>query len=130
MIKKITYKKLRQKLNRYNKLFNNRPTVSIPEIKTWPKNSQITNRERSLIQLYEFVIEKPTKYFAYVCEVDKQLITWTGNVLGTVRFVIEYKDSFGGTRVAITVKGINGIKYYGTYYKSSGDYARIKAYKN
>jgi hypothetical protein len=65
--------------------------------------------------------------------------TFTGEILGKVDFGCEYQvpvntypSNFMGresTRVSISVHGINGVEYYGTYFKSSGDYARIKARK-
>lgn len=93
------------------------------------------NSERSKIEVYEFVKEKPNKYFLYVRKYSctntnyGEAITFIGDNLGSVRFGREYKSSFGDIRQNITVKAINGCKYYGIYYKSSGDYARIKKYK-
>lgn len=54
-----------------------------------------------------------------------------GDKLGDVTFGREYKTPtrghFPSVRVPITVRGINGVTYHGTYFKSSGDYARVKA---
>jgi hypothetical protein len=36
----------------------------------------------------------------------------------------------GDKRQPIDIYAINGKKYHGTYYKSSGDYARVKLYAN
>jgi hypothetical protein len=79
------------------------------------------------MEVYEWNTNPPTKYFAYVNEKTKKLTTWTGDILGTVRLGAPYKTyGFGvSTRCPIWVKGTNGKTYYGTYYQSSGDYARI-----
>jgi hypothetical protein len=84
-----------------------------------------TNEERSALECFEFMRDKPAKYFLYVSEKTKLATTFTGDTLGTVTFGREYRDNFGGKRVAITVKAITGETYHGTFYKSSGDYARI-----
>ena len=87
---------------------------------------------RSNLEVYDFIKEKPKNYSIYVKTNDNDLneaITWTGQKLGAVTLKTSYRDNFGGTRQSIIVHGINGVIYYGTYYTSSGNYARIKAYK-
>lgn len=113
-----------------------------------------TNDDRGAVEAYEFVQNPPDKYFAYVQLTDPDpmprtihhrgrtignvrddsgrrgvLSTFPGTVLGSVQCGREWRDSFGGTRVPITVDGINGRRYVGTYYKSSGSYARIRLSK-
>jgi len=90
----------------------------------------VTNEMRSKVEIYYFKKEKPKTYFIYINATTKKATTWTGDNLGNCRFGTPYKSNFGDTRQNIDVYGINGIKYHGTYFKSSGDYARIKAYKN
>jgi hypothetical protein len=94
----------------------------------------VTNDERSALEVFEFVANPPDKYFLYINEEKKTATTWTGETLGTVLFGRTYKTpAFGGwpsTRVPVTVKAINGRTYHGTYYKSSGNYARVKVSKN
>lgn len=87
-----------------------------------------TNEERSACEVYEWTVNPPDRYFLYVNR-TREATTWTGDKLGTVSFGSEYRDNFGGKRVPITVYGTNGVKYHGTYYTSSGDYARIKRAK-
>lgn len=87
------------------------------------------NEETSVIEVWEFLNNIPKKYFSYIDEDKQEMITWTGQKLGDVSFGKEYRDNFGGRRVPISVKGINGKSYYGTYYKSSGNYCNIKLYK-
>ena len=91
--------------------------------------SSPTNEERSAVEVYEFVHDAPDRYFVYVNKDTKEATTWTGDKLGAVVFGREYRDNFGGKRIPITVFAINGTKYHGTYYASSGDYARIKRSK-
>ena len=86
-----------------------------------------TNQERGELELFEFVTDKPDKYMLYIRESDKTAITWVGNKLGNVFFGTEFRDNFGGTRQSIDIIGVNGVKYHGWYFKSSGDYARIKS---
>lgn len=95
-----------------------------------PKDAQspviFTNDDRSAIEEYEWKQEPPVKYFLYVDEKNRRATTWTGQILATVQFGAAYRSNFGDTRQPIWLKGTNGKKYYGTYFKSSGDYARIK----
>ena len=86
----------------------------------------VTNEERSALEVFEFVLNPPDKYFLYIKEKDHTATTWTGEKLGNVSFGREYRDNFGGKRIPINVYAINGKTYHGTYYKSSGDYARIR----
>jgi hypothetical protein len=88
-----------------------------------------TNDEISSVEVYEFVTTPPAKYFAYVREDERLLITWTGEKLGTVAFGRPYYSNLGDTRVPVSVKAINGRRYHGTFFKSSGDYARLKLAK-
>lgn len=100
-----------------------------------PEDCRISNEEVSLIEVYQFINDPPEKYFAYVkgyrgyCSVG-ELVTWTGDKLGTVTFGVKYRDNFGGIRVPIRVQAINGRVYHGTYFESSGDYARIRVCKD
>lgn len=104
------------------------------------------NRESSRNEVAAWLADKPQQYFAYVKERENtermgcgsipnlyirgELTTWMGDKLGFVYGGIPYRDSFGAERVSIDVVGTNGVLYHGTYYRSSGNYCRIKAYKN
>jgi len=55
--------------------------------------------------------------------------TWTGEKLGDVQFGTSFRSSFGDERVSIRVYAVNGKIYAGTFYKSAGDYARVKMLK-
>jgi hypothetical protein len=87
-------------------------------------------REQSELEVAWWKECKPQKHLAYVKRLGVNdnrgiLTTWLGDELGTIRFGRKYRCLFGDTRVSIDVEGNNGISYYGTYYESSGDIARI-----
>lgn len=89
----------------------------------------VTNADRSAVEVYEFYHNQPERYFLYISEAKRIATTWTGDKLGDVSFGAKFNDNFGGTRVPITIVAINGRVYHGTYFKSSGDYARVKIAK-
>jgi hypothetical protein len=89
----------------------------------------VTNDERSALEVFEFCSNPPAKYFLYISEENSTATTWTGDLLGHVTFGREYGDNFGGKRQPVWVRGINGKQYHGTYYKSSGNFARIRQSK-
>lgn len=82
---------------------------------------EITNEDRSKIELYEFMNVKPKEYFAYIDEKTSKMTNWMGEVLGNVQFLTT------SSRPSIKVTAINGVTYKGTYFKQSGTYCRIKA---
>lgn len=84
------------------------------------------NWERSRAEVKAFKEEKPDKYFLYIKEADRTATTWMGHKLGDVTFGRPFRSNMGDVRVPITVRGVNGVTYVGTYYKSAGDYARIR----
>lgn len=107
----------------------------------WPsyKSDQVahlnppSNEERSAVEVFDFVTNPPDRYFLYINHDKRLATTWTGDKLGDVAFGDEYHcPAFGwrSTRVPVTIKAINGRTYYGTWFKSSGDYARIRAAKH
>ena len=89
----------------------------------------VSNDERSALEVFEFIAKPPDSYFLYVSEDKRTATTWTGEKLGDVVFGREYRDNFGGRRVPVTVRAINGRVYYGTYFKSPGDFARVRLSK-
>jgi hypothetical protein len=105
-----------------------------------PAELRTTNDEQSACELYEWLENPPDKYFLYISQktggcprfgdfIVDGAQTWTGTPLGNVRFGREYRDSFGGARIPVTVYGNNGVHYAGTYYRSAGSYARIRKLK-
>jgi len=91
----------------------------------------VDNDLRSAVETYKFLNERPDKYVLYISDKEGAFATattWTGQKLGNVIKGREFRDNFGSKRVPITVMALNGIRYYGTYFKSAGDYARITKY--
>ncbi len=94
--------------------------------------TDIGNAKRGELEVYEFLQNPPDRYFAYVNEKKNLVTTWTGDKLGDIIWQTPYEcPAWGSTtkRVAIRIRAINGQRYYGTYYKSSGDYCRLKKFK-
>lgn len=97
---------------------------------TFPFANEVTNALRSALEVWEFIHDIPKKYFLYINQEKGTATTWTGQKLGTVSFGTPSRSNFGDVRIPINVYAINGKKYYGTYYKGAGDYARITLFKN
>lgn len=87
-------------------------------------NEEISKKEVAL-----FIKNRPAKYFLYINAKQRTAETWMGDKLGDVVFGTEYRSNFRDTRVAIRIRAINGKTYAGTYFKSSGDNARIREVK-
>jgi hypothetical protein len=93
------------------------------------KPADVPDEERSALEVFEFCSNPPDRYFLYINSEKQAATTWTGELLGHVTFGREYGDNFGGRRVPVLIRAINGKQYHGTYYKSSGDFARIRQSK-
>jgi hypothetical protein len=97
------------------------------------KLAHVTNDMRSAVETFSFEQCPPERYFAYVRVIEGgdrcEVITWIGQLLGRGTLGREWRDSFGGKRVPLSFVGINGRKYNGTYFKSSGDYCRVRRAK-
>ena len=104
--------------------------IPVNVAKTFPFDDKINNDIRSAIETWEFAHDIPSRYFLYINEKNNTATTWTGQKLGSVSFGSPFRSNLGDTRQQITVKAINGKVYHGVYYKSAGDYARIKLAKN
>ena len=90
----------------------------------------ITNEERGRLEQFLFATNPPARYFLYINEERKVATTWVGDILGRVTFGRAWQDNFGGKRIAVRIEGINGRTYTGTYFQSSGQYARVRLLKN
>lgn len=99
-------------------------------------SKEITNEERSKIELYEFVHDPPEKYFAYYDKPLTKISNWMGVKLGDIIsksgvYEVGFRMVTGrrGRAVNVRIKGINGVTYAGTCYLDAGDYCRMKALK-
>lgn len=128
------YETLRRKIDRYSVEADRRfkqPNgwTAIPKEELHTLLPAATNEEKSAVEVFEFKRDRPRRYFVYVSRDMATVTTWPGEKLGTIYSVgFVWRDGFGGERVPIKVRGINGVYYYGTFYKSAGDYARLTAY--
>jgi hypothetical protein len=129
------YKEARKKLDAYQAAVdawmkaNKTNGIPVEVTKDFPHAAEITNDLRSKIEKFEFLSEEPVKYFVYISEKNKTATTWTGQKLGDVTFGREFRSNMGDKRVPVSVKALNGLNYYGTFFKSAGDYAVIKKSK-
>jgi hypothetical protein len=98
-------------------------------------NSRTYNLQQSKQEVEDFKQGKALTYFAYFRDGTQPTITtFTGDKLADVTLLgHEYKvPAFGrvpSTRVNFRAKGIDGRMWAGTYYKSSGDYVRMRVIK-
>lgn len=105
---------------------------------------QVTNEERSLLEVYEFLRDQPGRYFSYVlhnspsqaaggkdaAKVGDRIANFLGDKLGVISWAGSWYhvNGFGtrSTRQNVRVTAINGLVYSGVYFVSSGDYVRLK----
>jgi len=123
------YIQTKNKIDRFHLWLGDRTSCLTEEV---PADIRVTNEERSAVEIAEFCRDKPDRYFCYIDEEKGTATTFTGDVIGLVRFGDEFQcPAFGGwsTRQHIRINASNGCKYYGTYFKSCGDYARIRKFK-
>jgi len=137
MINESEYKRLRTKYDLYHsereRLYPGLNYVNPEMAKSLPLSP--SHDEISAIETYEFCNDPPDRYFIYITRKHAspyvyRAITFSGMTLGKVYSGRSYISNFGDKRIPIDVIGINGVIYYGTFYQSAGDYARIKAYKD
>lgn len=100
-----------------------------------PEQTAARNAEMSKAEVEAFKGDPPERLFCYVKEYSETwagsaiATTWVGDYFGRLACGRPWKDNLGGTRVPVTLYGVNGKTYHGTYYKSSGDYARMRLAK-
>lgn len=101
-----------------------------------PQGLSVENSERSRLEVLEFIAAPPEKAFAYIKETSALLwavTTWTGDTLATVTWSgMPYKcPAFGQQSECVNFRavGINGATYSGIYYKSAGNYCRLRRVK-
>lgn len=133
-IDQATYENLRYRIDRHTQWLRSTGKNSYhPDEVPAHLKPLVTNEERGAVEVYEFLNDVPEKYFLYIREKDKTAVTWNGEKLGDVTFGYSYScPGFWGRpskRQPVTIRAINGRTYHGTYFKSSGDYARVKLSK-
>ena len=129
MLTESEYKTLRKRYDDYHNALDRFKWNWVDENRAALLPPPVTPDETSTLEVYDFVDNPPDKYFAYVNSDKKQITTWTGERLGDCTFGREYHSNMGDLRVSIHVRAINGRRYHGTYYKSAGDYCRLKVCK-
>jgi hypothetical protein len=94
-----------------------------------------TNDDRTIVEVYSFQYldaGKKNGYFAYWQ--GGAITTWTGVKLGTVlstgrEYRVPTRGVLPSVRVPFRARGIDDQLYSGTFYKSSGDYVRMRRIK-
>lgn len=109
------------------------------KIQECPETLRMTNEQRSRLEVLSFLDYPPERYFAYVKEqgsagIIQSVTTWIGDGLADVTWQgVPFKvwGTFGqpSIRVNFRALAISGHAYSGTYYKSSGDYCRMRRIK-
>lgn len=120
-------KEIRAKYDAFHAWRGNRTSYHPSEIPSHVPT--VTNDELSALEVHDFVTNPPDRYFLYINEETGNATTWTGDSLGRAYLGREFRDNFGGKRVPVTIQSINGKTYHGTYFKSAGNYARVKMAK-
>lgn len=122
----------------FEKWRNGRTSYKTEEV---PPGLEITNAQRSRLEVLDFIADPPDRYFAYVKterigehstgERIVSVTTWTGDKLSAEILTegADFRSSFGDTRCNFRFRAINGATYSGTYYKSAGDYCRLRKMK-
>lgn len=86
-----------------------------------------TNKDRSDIEVYEFLNDPPSRYFAYYDNDLRKITNWMGVKLGAI---IDrgspWTSNMGDRRVNVVVRAINGREYVGTCFLTSGTYCRLR----
>lgn len=93
---------------------------------------QPTNEERSALEVFEFLRDRPEKYFAYYTDDLTAVTTWMGDKLGDIVYRgPAYKVGFwpGATMRRVRVVAITGDRYAGVCNISGGTYCRLKRMK-
>ena len=89
----------------------------------------VTNAMRSRLEKHHIRVDRPDRLFVYVNLPKGIVTTWPGEEIGKITMEgYPYRGNMGDERINITVN-IFGTKYTGTYFKSAGDYARLRKVK-
>lgn len=131
MVSRKAYEKAKARVEASKTYWAGRRSLSTEESRRDPSS----NEDRSLVEVYEFEHMDAGKdgYMAYWKD-GRVIVNWMGAVLAEILHQGgSYRSpAFGGRgseRVNFRALGIDGHTYSGTYYKSSGDYVRMKRVK-
>ena len=104
----------------------------------FPDRQPISETERAsaerngvlnVAEMAAFQQGKTNRVFAYWHKAA-EIRTWMGGILARITWTgNEYSCPFGSRRINFGARGIDGRTYSGTYYKSSGDYVRMRVVK-
>lgn len=118
------------RLDKFNAWLGTRCSYRSEEV---PAGLEVSNDERAQVELFDFVNNPPDRYFLYISAkngthygASGEANIWTGVKLGDVQFGNTWRDNMGSIRVSVSIYAVNGYTYHGTYFKSAGDYARVK----
>lgn len=147
MISEIAYLDLKARQSAYNvwadQFKQKNGWIVIPADAIRPVKFE--NEDRAEIETYEFMTEKPARYFAYVnfpfITGDRNRVIAKGSgpvhitgFMGQTLAKVEYYSlpkvsNMGDKRVFFSAMGINGVRYHGIAYITNGNYCRMRAYK-
>lgn len=102
------------------------PAFMIPPICSETGGDLACNHLAGALEISAFCDTPPEYLFAYVNAASGTLTTFMGGVLGRIEFGRKFESNLGDQRQSIKVRAINGRTYHGTYYRSAGDYARLR----
>jgi len=128
-ITEIRKKLLKEKIGwkKYHKKYPKRNFIN-EKLKKEFNIPNISNKEKSKIEIYDFLKKRPKKYTAYMGK--GKITTWTGDELAKLKWVgSEYQGGFGSKRENFRAITKKGDVYSGTHFKSSGDYVNMKRLK-
>lgn len=88
-----------------------------------------TDNEMGRLEIFEFLVHPPERYFAYYDDGFRYIQTWMGGVLGTIISKGREHRPMGGRVVSIRARAINGYTYVGSCNLSSGTYCKLRRSK-
>ena len=93
---------------------------------------QPTNEERSELELFEFMRDRPDRYFAYYNNAMTEIGTFTGQKLGNIiQKGTIYRTGWGpgARKQRVRVRAITGDTYAGPCELDAGTYCRLRKVK-
>lgn len=90
---------------------------------------QPTNEERSELEMFEFMRNRPDRYFAYYDKDMSKVTTWMGQKLGDIIWRGQvYKTGWwpGARKQRVRVRAVTGDTYAGPCELDAGNYCRLR----